>query len=360
MTITQPAEKITKNQTDLQKIIFEDWDAVSEMVNDPSYSQVVVFVDSNTEKLCLFTFFEHIDRQVRVISVPAGEEHKTLDTCAFVYEQMIRKNIDRESLGVLIGGGMVGDLAGYCCATYMRGIPFITLPTTLLSQVDACVGGKLGVDVKGLKNVVGVFQEPEKVFVFQSFLKTLPQVQVRNGFAEVIKHWLIADQKSFYEATKEVNTYDINPEKWVASSIRTKLSITTKDPKEVGLRKILNFGHTIGHAIETTGLMRGVPVLHGEAIAVGMICESYISYRMDFLTEDENFAIRQFIISVFGHNPKWVSEPEQLVELMYKDKKNRSGQIRFSLLDGIGKSVFNQEVPEEIIYESLYFYKQKW
>ncbi len=360
MILTQPVVKAAKNQTEQQKIIFEDWESVRDIVNDPKYSQVVVFVDSNTEKLCLFTFFEHIDRQVRVISVPAGEEHKTLDTCAYVYEQMIRKNIDRESLGVLIGGGMVGDLAGYCCATYMRGIPFVSLPTTLLSQVDACVGGKLGVDVKGLKNVVGVFQEPEKVFVFQSFLKTLPQVQVRNGFAEVIKHWLIADQKSFYEAGKEVFSYDKNPEKWVASSIRTKLDITTKDPKETGLRKILNFGHTIGHAIETSGLIKGIPILHGEAIAVGMICESYISYRMNLLTEGENFAIRQFIISVFGHNPKWVSEPEQLVDLMHKDKKNRNGKIRFSLLEGIGNAVYNWEVPEEIIYESLYFYKQKW
>jgi 3-dehydroquinate synthase len=339
---------------------FNNWTLLQKIVEDPVYSQVVVITDENTEKLCLHILFENIERQVRVITIPAGEENKTLDTCAFIYEKMVQKNIDRGSLAILLGGGVVCDMGGFCSATYMRGIPFISIPTSLLAQVDASVGGKLGVDLKGLKNIVGVFQKPEHVFIFKEFLKTLPPVHIRNGFAEILKHWLIRDAKTFYHVKNNPEDLWHQVKDWVIPSVLVKSSVTQKDPQEKGLRKILNFGHTIGHAVETYSLHKSNPLLHGEAIAIGMICESYISYRMNLLSEDENFAIRQFITSVFGHHPKWVQDPETLLNIMYKDKKNRSGKIQFSLLEGIGNAVYNWEVPEDIIYESLYFYKQKW
>lgn len=358
MTETQLsiAPDITPIQT---PVIVNNWQKVKDYIENPAYSQVIVIMDENTEKFCLHLLFEMIDREVRVISIPPGEGNKTLDTCSFVYEKMIKKNVDRNALVVLLGGGVVGDLGGFCSATFMRGIPFISLPTTLMSQVDSAIGGKLGIDFKGLKNMVGVFQQPESVFIQDVFLKTLPEVHLRNGFAEIIKHWLISDKKTFYSVYEQEQDWKQHLFSWIKPSVMTKMKIIQADPLEKGKRKILNFGHTIGHAIETYSLYKNQTLLHGEAIAIGMICESYISYRMNLLTEDENFAIRQFILSVFGHHPKWVQEPETLVNLMYKDKKNRSGLIMFSLLEGIGHAGYNWEVPEDIIYESLYFYKQK-
>ena len=359
MTGTQILTDV-KTSYDSLSLFFNDWQQLKMKIEDPAYSQVVVIVDENTEKYCLHILFENIDRQVKVITIPAGEEHKNLMTCTMVYEKMVQKNVDRSSLVVLLGGGVVCDLGAYCSATYMRGIPFISVPTSLLAQADAAAGGKSGVDVKGLKNIVGVFKEPESIHVFDIFLQTLPQRQVINGMAEVIKHWLIADGDTFYDICHDPADILVKPGVWVPSSLKTKLNITQKDPKEKNIRKILNFGHTIGHAVETAGLFTTNPLLHGEAIAIGMICESYISYRLNLLSEDENFMIRRFLISVFGHYPKVVQDPELLINIMQKDKKNRNGIIMFSLLKGIGNAVYNQEVPEEIIYESLYFYKEKW
>lgn len=359
MTETQILPDVNKSYERLS-LYFNDWQELKMKIEDPAYSQVVVIADENTEKYCLHILFENIDRQVKVITIPAGEENKNLLTCTMVYEKMVEKNIDRSSLVVLLGGGVVCDLGAFCSATYMRGIPFISVPTSLLAQADAAAGGKSGVDVKGLKNIVGVFGEPESIYVFDIFLQTLPLRQVRNGMAEIIKHWLIADANTFYDNCHDPAIILVKPGFWVPSSLKTKFSITQKDPKEKNIRKILNFGHTIGHAVETAGLNTTNSLLHGEAIAIGMICESYISYRLNLLSEAENFTIRRFLISVFGHYPKVVHDPQLLIHIMQKDKKNRRGKIMFSLLNGIGNAVYNQEVPDEIIHESLYFYKEKW
>ncbi|MBK6564441.1 MAG: 3-dehydroquinate synthase [Saprospiraceae bacterium] len=356
LTDTKPKNYISAAQ---YQVHFEDWDTLRSIIEDPIYSQVLVIADENTEKLCLHILFENIARQVRVLTFPAGEKHKNLMTCHMIFEKMLQKNIDRNCLVVLLGGGVVGDMGGFCSATFKRGLPFIYLPTTLLSQVDASIGGKLGVDVNGIKNVAGIFQNPKNVFVFTEFLQTLPEIHIRNGFAEMIKHWLIADRETFDTAHAHRDFIYKNYKNCIESSLQIKLNITEKDPKEKGIRKILNFGHTIGHAIESLSILKSEDLLHGEAIAIGMICESYISYRMNLLSEEEIFKIREYIISIFGHHPKWVNDPAFLVELMYHDKKNRNGKIQFSLLEGIGYAVYNWEIPEDIIYESLYFYKQK-
>lgn len=240
-----------------------------------AYSQLAVIADTETFQYCYPKISSYLpDHQVIVI--PADERHKHLGTCQLVWQKLTEAAFDRKGLVLDLGGGVVGDLGGFCAATYKRGIDFIQLPTTLLSQVDASVGGKLGIDFQGFKNHIGVFTQPKAVWVYPGFLDTLPPSEIRSGFAEVIKHALIADAGAW----KSLLAWDRLPQDWnsiIPHSIHIKDKVVEADPTEKGLRKILNFGHTIGHAVETYFLDKGDRrLLHGEAIALGMIAETWL------------------------------------------------------------------------------------
>lgn len=340
-------------------IFLNNWEVLESYLNSDNFTKTFVLVDQNTEKYCLHLLLEHIGSHVIVIKINAGEEYKTLDTCQEIWSQLMMHNADRNSILINLGGGVICDMGGFCAATFKRGIHFINIPTTLLSQVDASVGGKTGVDFGFYKNIIGLIIDPDNVYIFTDFLKTLPQNQVKSGLAEVIKHYLIADKNKFVELSKmpELNSHDYETLIWHALSIKKR--ITEKDPKEKGLRKILNFGHTVGHAVESLALSANKAILHGEAVAIGMICETYLSYRLGNISEEELFGIKEFIIANFGHHPKMVNQEQQLITIMTKDKKNKNGIVQFSLLKSVGDAYFDIKLPVETILESFIFYKQK-
>ena len=252
----------------------------------------------------------------------------------------------------------LGDMGGFCAATYKRGIDFINVPTTLLAQVDASGGGKLGIDFLGFKNHIGVFQDPRKVCIDTVFLKTLPKRELKSGFAEVIKHCLISD--SSYWA--KISTRDFSDQSWqdvVRHSVEVKNRIVQEDPFEKGLRKVLNFGHTIGHAIESYFLTHGEgKLLHGEAIAAGMICETFLSEQYCGLSKRDSSSIQEYILHTYGKTDMDSDQIDAMVDLCQQDKKNEKGMINFSLLPDIGKALFNIPVEQNDIRRVLSRYMQ--
>ncbi len=340
-------------------IYFNDWDTFKGTLKKMNPSTCFILVDENTEKLCLHILLEHLDIICQVIKIPSGEQNKTLATCQFVWTKLMQNGADRHSVLINLGGGVIGDLGGFCAATYMRGIRFIQMPTTLLGQVDASIGGKLGIDLLGFKNMVGIIKDPEFVFIFTHFLKTLGDDQIRSGYAELLKHGLIADKDAWSFLSKVNDVTAIDFDQIVYESILIKKNVTEQDPNEKGLRKILNFGHTIGHAVESYWMDSKSPLLHGEAIAIGMVSESYLSYRIGNITENELYDIRNTITRIYGHNPKYLRPKEELIALMRKDKKNYNGAIKFALLENVGNACYDVEVPNEIIEDSFLFYKER-
>jgi len=308
------------------------------------YSAVAILVDENTKKHCL-PFLLGANPQLNnalIIEIKSGEENKNIATCNYIWQQLTSHNFDRNSLLLNLGGGVIGDMGGFCASTYKRGIDFVQIPTTLLAMVDASVGGKLGVDLDGLKNTIGLFSNPKAVLVSPEFLKTLSENQLVFGFAEVIKHALITDVDFWNHLTK-TEFQDLVWEEVISRSIAIKNKIVLSDPKEKGERKKLNFGHTFGHAIESYYLQKGTPVLHGQAIALGMLIES----KMSDLTKIEKEEITAFILSSFTlpYNP----DKNQLITFMKNDKKNKERKINFSLLKGIGNcSIDNLFSPNEL------------
>jgi 3-dehydroquinate synthase len=340
-----PANVIITNQMnhDLQQVI-----------SKKNYSKVVVLVDSNTRKACYPKLNSELSGR-HAIEISAGEEHKNLATCEQVWQQLTALNIDRKGLLIVLGGGVPGDLGGFCASTYKRGIDFILLPTTLLSQVDASVGGKLGVDFQGFKNHIGVFQEPVATIIDTAFLETLSQAELRSGFAEVIKHCLLSD-KAMWDVIrkKKLNEQDWN--ELVAHSVAFKARVTQADPKESGLRKILNFGHTVGHAIESYFLNTPNRLLHGEAIAIGMIAESWIAQQKGLLSSEELLQIQSFILSIFG-KVKLPNDKSGIITIALQDKKNVGDKILIAVPKGIGDHVWDVAVSEQDFSLALGFYE---
>ena len=327
-------------------------------LSEKKYSSVFILVDENTKKHCLkFLRPLPLPALTRIIQIKSSEKNKNLRTCEKIWNELSKKNADRKSLLINLGGGVITDLGGFAASTYKRGIDFINLPTTLLSQVDASVGGKTGIDLLGYKNQIGTFAFPKAVFINPDFLKTLNKREMISGFAEVIKHGLIADGK-YWKAIKEIpgigGIQEIGDD-IIIRSIEIKNSIVSADPYEKGIRKALNFGHTIGHAIESAALKTKKPLLHGEAIAIGMICEAYLSRKCCGLSSDALNEIVDFIKKVF--HPKKISASEgTLLKLMQQDKKNQNSELNFTLLSSIGKAEINQSCSEELIAESLKYY----
>ena len=329
---------------------------ISQYISEHSFSKIGFLVDSNSADHCLKQIEQKFSFDFHVITISDGEENKNLSTCEKVWQELINLKFDRNSLLINVGGGVVCDLGGFVASTYMRGIDFINVPTTLLSQVDASVGGKLGVDFNNLKNIIGTFKEPSCVIIDTNFLKTLSEKELKSGFAEVIKHCLIRDKKMFDKISKFIWSEN-NWDEIIKHSISIKSEVVNKDLKESGLRKILNFGHTIGHAIETTYLNKYKKMLHGEAISIGLICESYISYHHQKINSSDLKLITDYIFNIYKL-PK-LDSVETIVQNTYHDKKNINQNIKICILNGIGDCEYDIKINEDLIYKSLEYYNQK-
>lgn len=292
-----------------------------------AYSKIAILVDENTKKYCL----EKISKikYTVIIEIKSGEENKSLKTCHSIWKQLVKNNFDRNSLIINLGGGIIGDIGGFCASTYKRGIDFIHIPTTLLAMVDASIGGKLGVNLNNLKNQVGIFQNPKSVIINTDFLDTLPEKEIISGFAEIVKHALIADQE-LWNKIKCTELTQLNIEEIIIRSVKLKNNIILTDLYERGERKKLNFGHTFGHAIESYYLEKGTPISHGEAIYIGIILETELSK----LTSLEKNEIKNYILSNF--KLPYTPNKNELLKFLENDKKNQSKKINFSLLEGIG------------------------
>lgn len=330
---------------------------LNDILAEKKYSKVFVFADSTTAEVCLPVFRDFLPEldNFDIIETDPGEENKNIDFCIGIWKTLLDFEADRKCLMINLGGGVITDMGGFVASTYKRGIDFINVPTTLLSQVDASVGGKTGIDIDNVKNMVGTFSLPQAVFIENAFLQTLPQRELLSGFAEMIKHGLIADA-AYYQQLKDSDYTKISPEA-IYHSVNIKNDVVLADPFERGLRKILNYGHTIGHAVEGYALVNDKkPLTHGEAIAIGMICEAHLSAKYCNLKQEELTEISNYILSLYPKYHIKSESFEDLMALMQSDKKNEDGFIMFSLLDQIGKCVFNCKVTKEDIFNSLIYY----
>lgn len=306
------------------------------------YSKLAVLVDVNTEAYCYGLVRNQLPSH-KLIVIPAGEKNKNLLTCEYVWQEMTAAGLDRHAALVAIGGGVVCDLGGFCASTYKRGIDFILLPTTLLSMADASIGGKTGIDFGSFKNHLGTFALPRITYIITEFLHTLPKPELRSGFAEVIKHAMISDRKLWNQLRKKPLAKH-NLIGLIRHSVAFKSHVINRDPREAGLRKILNFGHTIGHALEGQSLQTQKPLLHGEAIAAGMVMESYIAWKKRLLKESEYHEIRGYILGVFGKIE--LAPDRDWMEALGQDKKNKGNKILMALPKSIGKALFDVSVSE--------------
>ena len=292
-----------------------------------SYSKVAILVDENTKRDCLHKL-PKIDSHV-IIEVKSGEHNKTISTCNYIWEKLTENQFDKNSLLINLGGGVIGDMGGFCASTFKRGIHFIQIPTTLLSMVDASIGGKLAIDFKNFKNQIGLFNNPKTVLIYPEFLATLPKKILKSGFSEVVKHALIAD-RDLWNNISSKRFEDLDWLKIITTSVSIKNNIVLSDPYEIDMRKKLNFGHTYGHAIESFYLKKGTPVLHGEAVFAGMILETQLSN----LYPEEKLEIKNYILSNFSL--PFFPKKSDLLPFLINDKKNKLGKISFSLLNQIG------------------------
>lgn len=328
---------------------------LSELLIERSYSKVFVLLDENTKKYCWPLLSSYlVDTQT--IEIKSGEDSKTIQSAMIIWEKLQENFADRKAVLINLGGGVLSDLGGFAAATYKRGIDFINIPTTLLSMVDAAVGGKQGIDMASHKNAVGVFQHPKEIFIYPEFLKTLEPIELKSGFAEMCKHGLIDDKKLWekLQTTDENKLDDLVP--LIFQSIKIKVAIVKKDPLEKDIRKCLNFGHTIGHAFETHSLIHDKrPLKHGEAIVIGMICEAWLSWKKNWISEKELNNIKTYFLNRY---PKYSHDfnYDLLLQYMRNDKKNLNGQINFSLLKKIGKAKIDITCSDEMIIDSIRYY----
>ncbi len=324
------------------------------------YSTLFILVDENTFDHCLPNFMAQIqgDYHFEVIEIEPGEDHKNIETCTQVWGALSELGADRKSVLVNLGGGVITDLGGFVASTFKRGIDFINVPTTLLSMVDASVGGKTGVDLGPLKNQIGVINQPVMVLIITEFLETLEERQLQSGFAEMLKHGLIRDRE-YWSTLKEVADFK-TLDKLIYDSVVIKNQVVLQDPTEQNLRKSLNFGHTLGHAIESYFLASDShkTLLHGEAIAAGMILEAFLSKELTGLSQSELEDIKSSFASRYPKVDFSGDDIYNIVDLMRFDKKNSHGNINFALLKSIGETVLDIQVPQELYAPAFAYYKE--
>ncbi|MBL7857918.1 MAG: 3-dehydroquinate synthase [Cyclobacteriaceae bacterium] len=318
------------------------------------YSKLAILMDENTVSHC-YPVMENVLSSCIKIIVTSGEEQKNLSTCTAIWQAMTDHALDRHAALIVLGGGVLGDMGGFCAATYKRGIDFILIPTTLLAQADASIGGKLGIDFNHFKNHIGVFQQPQLTLLYSGFFKTLPLPELRSGFAEVIKHALISD-RALWEVISAQSLSDQDWEALVLHSVSFKAQVTTEDPTEKGLRKILNAGHTLGHALESYLLSQNRKIMHGEAVAAGIICEAWIANSRNLLEAHDFQSITNYILNVFGRVSFNENEIQDIGALTLQDKKNKGSKILCVLQDGIGRARWNCEISLEEVNDALTSY----
>ena len=352
-----------------QKVIISDnlQQSLSEAIAACQYDQLFVLVDTTTERLCLPVVADYdCMRDARRIVIPDTDTHKTLDSVTHVWSELQRLGATRHSLMINLGGGMVTDLGGFAASTFKRGIQYINIPTTLLSMVDASVGGKTGFNFGGLKNEIGVFSNASSVILDTTFLRTMDRENLLSGYAEMLKHGLISNDRMWAQLltfnvqcssqrhTLSERTFNVQ---LLAESVAVKQRIVTEDPTEHGIRKALNLGHTAGHAFESLALERK-PVLHGYAVAYGLIVELYLCCVKTGFPQQK---MRQTVAAIkehYGRMPITCDDYPQLLALMHHDKKNTGHDINFTLLGDVGDIRINQTASEDEIRDALDFYRE--
>jgi 3-dehydroquinate synthase len=325
-----------------------------DFLSKKKHSKVCLLVDENTQRFSLPVIKDSLPGH-SLIQVKGGEENKTIPNCIGIWTGMTEHQLDRSAVLVVLGGGVLGDMGGFCASTFKRGIDFILIPTTLLAMADASIGGKLGVDFNHYKNHLGLFKEPVLNLIHPGFLETLPEKELKSGFAEIIKHALISDQKLW----NEIRSRSLADQNWsnlINHSAEFKSSVVAKDPTEMGLRKILNAGHTVGHALETFFLAGGSKIMHGEAVAAGLIAESFLGLKAGMIDQSSLDQIANYILRVFGKLQIPRGQYSEIAKLCLQDKKNVENRILCTLPDGVGKAKWNCEVSLDEIVESLTFY----
>ncbi len=346
-------------KTKYSEVLFgaDCWDALNSCVKANAYSAVFVLTDNNTSLHCLPHARSNIQFDFKTLEMQAGEENKHIQSCVSLWDSLSEMGADRKSLLINIGGGVVTDLGGFVACTFKRGIDFINIPTSLLAMVDASVGGKTGIDLGALKNQVGIIREPKMVLVDTDFLGTLPDSEYRSGYAEMLKHGLIQEPAYFEALSGFLSKEEILPH--IHHSVGVKAKVVAADIDEQGLRKILNFGHTLGHAVESHFLtaQNKTRLLHGEAIAIGMILEAFLSVKVSGLSPDKAREIKSVFHDIY---PKISFDKDTItavIKLLTHDKKNENGNVLFVLLKSIGEPVWNQSASEELILEAFDFYQ---
>lgn len=325
------------------------------------HDKLFVLTDTTTLKLCWPLIRDYPFLQAaKMISIGTTDENKTLQTLASVWEALQRGGATRHSLLICLGGGMVTDLGGFAASTFKRGIHFINIPTTLLSMVDASVGGKTGINFGGLKNEIGVFNNADSVILSSAFLRSLDDSNIRSGYAEMLKHGIISNTENW----KELLAFDLDRidytrlQQMIATSVAIKEHIVEEDPTEQGLRKALNLGHTSGHAFESLALEENRTVLHGYAVAWGLVCELYLSARRLRFPKEKLSQTLHFIKQTYGVFTFNCKQYDRLYQFMTHDKKNQSGIINFTLMNDIGDIRINQSASKEEIFDMLDFYRE--
>lgn len=337
------------------------WTSLAKILKNLDPTKVFIVTDSNTVDYCLPYFLEQQPFEVKpvILTIPSGEIHKNIDSCVTLWNTLSEKGADRKSLIINLGGGVVTDLGGFVASTFKRGIEFINIPTSLLAMVDASVGGKNGVDLGVVKNQIGIIRNTLCVIIDSEFLKTLPKQQITSGYAEILKHGLIHSEAYWNQASRFdiANIAETNELIW--GSVLIKNEVVTEDPNEDGLRKTLNYGHTLGHAIESYLLDHTdkPALLHGEAIAIGMILATYISSEVIAFSKEKLEMITQTILVHFPKVKFNATDIDEIIKLLIYDKKNTHGKVYFVLLSDFGKHKINIEVPNSLIYNAFEYYE---
>lgn len=354
-------------------------ESLPQWLRQRDYSRIFLITDNNVHRDALPVFLQKtgLPSGLPLVEIPAGEIHKNIATCERIWQAMFAARLDRKALVVNLGGGVIGDMGGFCAATFKRGVDFIQVPTTLLAMTDAAIGGKLGIDFQGIKNAIGVFRNPAAVFVDPAFLRTLPPRELRSGFAEVIKHALIGDP-ALWEAIQAIPAGALLPNRtdWfelLRASIAVKVRVVSEDPLEKGLRALLNFGHTIGHAIESYFLQTDQPLTHGEAVAIGMVCEASFPAPIAINLREEGSPgvdtpglstppnlmasdLAGATLRHFPHTPIPGQAFPELWELMLQDKKNTSGTVQMAVPDAEPFSLRWVELTRPEMEQRLHYY----